>query len=71
MALSHTAPASATDFEAFVREHRPIIVRICWLYARNRPISTTSIKKFCSICGGASAGSKDAAGRHRGYIASA
>ncbi len=35
MALSHTAPASATDFEAFVREHRPIIVRICWLYARN------------------------------------
>ncbi len=36
-----------------------------------RPISTTSIKKFCSICGGASAGSKDAAGRHRGYIASA
>ena len=35
MALSHTDSASATDFESFVREHRPLIVTICWLYARN------------------------------------
>lgn len=35
MALSHTDPTSATDFESFVREHRPIIVKVCWLYARN------------------------------------
>ncbi len=35
MALSDTTPASATDFETFVREHRPLIVRICWLYACN------------------------------------
>ncbi|MDE5962562.1 MAG: sigma-70 family RNA polymerase sigma factor, partial [Alistipes sp.] len=35
MALSHTDPTSAADFESFVREHRPIIVKVCWLYARN------------------------------------
>lgn len=35
MALSHTDPTPAIDFESFVREHRPLIVKICWLYARN------------------------------------
>ena len=27
--------STASDFEQFVREHRPLIARVCWLYARN------------------------------------
>ena len=28
-------PFSAPDFEQFVRTHRRLIARVCWLYARN------------------------------------
>ncbi|MCM1302384.1 MAG: sigma-70 family RNA polymerase sigma factor [Alistipes senegalensis] len=30
----HARSYPASDFEQFVREHRPLIAKICWLYAR-------------------------------------
>ena len=35
MASHDPRSASESDFERFVRTHRPLIARVCWLYARN------------------------------------
>ncbi len=70
MASSDKHPMPALDFETFVRKHRPIIAKVCWLYACSSDDFDDLYQEILLNLWRGSRISRDAAKRPRGSIGS-